>query len=449
MRRVFSRSTFGLVAAVSLALAGAMLLLGAVALYVAHEELERQLDHRIEAETGSLLSAFRRGGLPSLSRAVREREERHRARGLGYLLVDRRGVRIAGLLDAAVPPPGWREFLFVNEGSSDDRDVAQALTTRLPDGSTLVVAADRKPIEDSDRAIAWLTAAMAGMAMLIGIAAAWTLATVTRGRIERLNNAAQAIIEGDISRRMPRDIRAGEFDRLAETLNLMLDRNAKLLESLRQVSTDIAHDMRTPLARQQQVLEAALAVEDAAACRQAVERAAAIGRDLIDLFGALLRISEIETFELRSGFETLDLHEVVDRVTEAFAPDIEASGKSVRISAEPGAYIEGDRQLLSQLLANLLENGIRHTPAGTRIEVSLSQDGDAVRLSVTDDGPGIPAEDRDRVLRRFARLEQSRSTPGHGLGLSLVDVIARAHQAELFLRDHEPGTCVELIFNTA
>lgn len=246
---------------------------------------------------------------------------------------------------------------------------------------------------------------------------------------------------------MPRDERSGEFDRLAATLNRMLDRNAELLTNLQQVSTDIAHDLRTPLARQQQLFELALAeCTDVAGYRQAIEKARLAGEEMLRLFAALLKISEIESFALRRSFIDVSLAEVTDRVVEAFRPDAEAGGRTLRAQLCDQAIVPGNPQLLSQLLVNLIENAMRHTPAGTRIDVRLQRDSEQLELTVTDSGEGIEEQDRARVLARFVRLERSRSTAGHGLGLSLVEAIAKAHGATVSLEDARPGLCVRIRF---
>ncbi|WP_091743310.1 sensor histidine kinase [Phenylobacterium immobile] len=442
MRLPLPRTTFGLVALVSLSLAAAALLLGRFVHYVAHEALEVQLDRRIDGETRSLIGAFDQGGRPALVVAVTARENSSGASDMGYLLVDHANRRLAGRLRSEVPSPGWREFLPIGD---EAHEVAQALTTRLTDGSTLVVAANRTPIQEIDAAISRMLFVIVGIMMVIGIGGAWGLGAVVRRRLNRINATAQAIIAGDHTSRVPHGVTDGEFDRLAQNLNRMLDRNAELLENLRQVSSDIAHDLRTPLARQQQVLESALAgAHDPIEYRRAIETAAGNGREILDLFAALLRISEIETLDIRSTFVDVDLSEVIERVTDAFRPDVEVAEHRLEIDISPDVRVYGDARLLAQLLVNLIENGVRHTSRGTTILVRLKPTEDNVILLVADNGPGIPSEDRDKVLRRFARLEHSRTTPGYGLGLSMVAAIARAHFASLKLSSAEPGLAVEV-----
>lgn len=439
------RTTFGLATLISAVLCALMIVTGITGRHFAHEELEEQLDRRVSAETRLLTAEYERGGRQALGMAIAAREKQHRGSDMGYRLVDAEGQHLAGDLEARMPEPGWEEHLRTGRGK--DADEAQALTTSLSDGARLLVATSREPVIEVDAMLAWITAATTLVMLLMGIGGAWILGWVIRRRIDRINEVAQAITDGDTSQRMPRDTHAGEFDRLAETLNRMLDRNAELMGNLRQVSTDIAHDLRTPLGRQRQMLELALsectAIEE---YRHAIESAAAAGDEMLQVFSAMLKISEIESLGLRASFSRVDLSEIAHRVAEAFNPDIEASGRSLETAIADGIAVNGERHLLSQLIVNLVENAMRHTPVGTRIRIGVSRPDHGALLSVEDDGPGIAAIDHARVLKRFVRLEHSRSTPGNGLGLSLVKAIADAHAATLTLEDASPGLRISAQF---
>lgn len=440
MNRWLPRSTTGLVAMVAAALAATTVLLGFVVYSVSHEALERQLDHRIAVETNGLLALHRHGGLSALSTGIGQREAAGRSDGMGYVLEDARGQRLAGSLGAKTPAPGWLEFLH-----SDDGRTSQALTTALPDGARLTVAADRAPIGEIDLAILKAFGVAFSLMLAAGVGGAWLLGSIIRRRLERINAAAEAIIDGDLARRVPRDPAANEFDDLAATLNRMLDRNEALLENLQQVSSDIAHDMRTPLARLRNVLDTAMRQDlDADQAKQALVRASRHAEDLLDLFAALLRISEIETFQVRAAFQPTNLSEVTERCIDALRPDVEADGYRMIADIASGVVLDGDRHLLSQLIVNLIENAARHTPPGSTILVALHARPGEIDLSVADNGPGIPADKHAFVLRRFSRLEQSRNTPGNGLGMSLAAAVARAHFGELRLEDARPGLKVSL-----
>ncbi|WCT73071.1 HAMP domain-containing sensor histidine kinase [Sphingomonas naphthae] len=440
------RSTFGLAAIVSLAFAFATLAVGAIVYEVAHEALEQQLDHRVALETRALLGVHRQGGLAGLAIVIRQRDAARNSASLGYILTDARHRRIAGDLAADVPhKPGYWEFL--PHGLHRERE-AQALTMPLPGGGTLVVAADRAMVHEIDETILHLFAVAFGVMLVLGVGSAWTIGTITRRRLDRFAGAADAINAGDLGRRMRADGSGSEFDRLATALNAMLDRMVMLVDNLRHVSGDIAHDLRTPLTRLQNRLEEALAMEGQGDQRAAIEGAVAQGRELLEIFAAMLRISEIEALRVREGFRPVDLSALCEAMIETYQPDAEAGGHQMTARIAPGLMLEGDRRLLQQMLANLLDNALRHTPAGTQVTVTLSRVEDTLALLVEDDGPGVPPEDVPRLFQRFSRSERSRSTEGYGLGLALVAAIATAHRGTASVGRHEGGLTIRITLGT-
>ncbi len=451
MIRLFPRSTRGLVLLIAGLLSLATLILGLIVYRVSHEALERQLRHRVLVQTQGLLAARRGGGPSALVAAIGLREAEGRGEGMGYILVGARGERLAGALRASPPEPGWLEHLDFEDGGGA-RGVAQALTTALPGGGRLVVAADRAPVDAADLALLKVFAAALSITLLLGVGGAGFLGAIIQRRLAQISAAAQAIVDGDLPRRMPRDPASQEFDALAATLNHMLDRMQVLMETLQQVSSDIAHDLRTPLTRLHGVLETALgqpAGDGDQGARLALMRASAHAEEILDLFAALLRIAEIESLEVRAGFQHVDLSGLVERCLDALRPDVEAAGYVLRARIDPGLAVEGDKHLLSQLLVNLIENAARHTPLGTLIVVSLAATASDAVLCVRDNGPGITADKHEVVLRRFSRLEQSRHKPGHGLGLTLAGAVARAHVSTLRLEDARPGLAVSLTLSRA
>jgi signal transduction histidine kinase len=424
MRRIW-QSTTGVVAAIGILLALATLAIGATVHELAHEALEEQLDHRIGAETRSLIAEATRGGTPAVAELIARREDAAAASGLAYLLIDATGQLLAGSLDAAMPAqPGYLEHLRHDRGQRE----AQALTSRLPDGSRLLVAADRAAIDDTDRAIRQVTAYAFGSLLLLGIAAAWAVGAITRARLNGIDRTALAIIGGDLGQRMPVDGSGSEFDRVSITLNRMLDRIASLLENLREVSGNVAHDLRTPLTRLNNRLEAARTSSEPGAH---IDAALAQSRELLDTFAALLRISEIESHAVRLHFIPLSLSKLVIDVVESYRPDFEASGHRLLMAVAPEISVNGDRHLLQQLVANLLDNALRHTPVGTTVQVTLEVSAGQVELAIVDDGPGIPTSALPRLFQRFSIGDSSRSTGGHGLGLALVAAIATAHHGSV------------------
>jgi signal transduction histidine kinase len=229
-----------------------------------------------------------------------------------------------------------------------------------------------------------------------------------------------------------------DFDRLSQTLNQMLDRIGELMASLREVSANIAHDLKTPLARLRQRLEVAQA-RPGGADRHALEDAVAQVNEILSTFEALLRIAQIEAGTRRAGFARVDLSEVFATIADAFAPAAEDAGKRLTATIAPDLAFIGDRELITQMLANTVDNAIRHTGSGTRIAIALHRDATGIIGCISDNGPGVPAEERDRIFERFRRLPQSRTVPGSGLGLSLVKAVADIHGIALAVEDAKPG----------
>jgi signal transduction histidine kinase len=282
---------------------------------------------------------------------------------------------------------------------------------------------------------------------VLGVGGGLVVSAGVLRRVDAINRICLKIMEGDLSQRLPGRGTDDEFDRLTGIVNAMLDRIEALLEGLRQVSTDIAHDLRTPLARLRQQLEGALLRSGTAADHErATERAIAEADRLLAIFNALLRIARVEAGNQRRGFARVDLSALVATVADVFQASAEEQGRTIRCRIAPEVAVTGDADLLSQLAANLIENALRHTPAGTGIDIGLSRRHDGrVELVVADRGPGVPAEERERVFRRFYRLEQSRHTPGNGLGLSLVAATAQLHRGEVSLGDNDPGLKVTVL----
>ncbi|MGH6967083.1 MAG: sensor histidine kinase, partial [Phenylobacterium sp.] len=307
----------------------------------------------------------------------------------------------------------------------------------LPGGYTLLVGDDEERIEALDGAVlrgfGW---AFAGVVVL-GVAGGYALSRDVHRRLAAISSTAEAIIDGDLARRVPVRGSDDDLDRLALTVNRMLDRISALMESLKQVSSDIAHDLRTPLTRLRNRLEAGLA--------EPHERTHALEAGLADLdailetFAAILRIAQIESGARRAAFRSSDLSAIARTVVDAFAPSAEDERQSLTLSADGPVLVDGDPELLTQMLVNLVENALRHAGAAARIEVRASRTEGAALLSVSDNGPGVPAGERERLFDRFYRLERSRSTSGNGLGLALVAAVAKLHAADVRLLDAGPG----------
>jgi signal transduction histidine kinase len=266
-------------------------------------------------------------------------------------------------------------------------------------------------------------------------------------RIEAINRTSRDIIAGDLTRRIPVSGSSDELDRLAGNLNTMLDQIEGLMTGMRQVTDNIAHDLRSPLTRIRTRLELALMERPSVeAYRAAMEQVLDSTTELIATFNALLSIAQVEAGALRESMAEIDLAAVAEDVAELYAPVAEDAQLRLRIEAAGGTLIRGNRHLLSQALANLIDNAIKHTPAGGTISVRVARADGSAELVVEDTGPGIPESDRTRVLDRFVRLEASRHAPGSGLGLSLVRAVAQLHHGTLTLEDNRPGLRVRLVF---
>jgi signal transduction histidine kinase len=264
-------------------------------------------------------------------------------------------------------------------------------------------------------------------------------------RIDAIARTCQSIISGKFNDRIALRGSGDELDRLAAAINNMLDRISTLLDNLRQVSSDVAHDLRTPLTHLRNRLEEsrqkAVTTDDyAALVTQAIEDT----DHLLAIFAALLRISQIESGSRLAAFSALSLTELLERIYEMYRPVAEDEHHVLLHDIQKEVRIQGDGELLTQMFSNLIENAIRHSPSGTRILIRLAQSGNTATAAVEDDGPGIPAAEHDKVFRRFYRLTRSRSTPGNGLGLALVAAIANLHAAKIELADNHPGACFRI-----
>lgn len=427
--------------------------LGACVYWVTTVTVSRRLDGAIKLELASLLKEQAAVGTAGLAAAVERRMISPGYRESLYRLESADGEMLAGNLDERPPDTGIWEFSFVapSIGSeADETTMGRARTKRLPDGGALTVGRDLERLHDLEDLFlqAFLIVGLAGLAG-IGIALATeTLSSValTR-RVETVAETARRIIAGDLSQRVPAQESGDEFDRLAQTLNRMLDRIQTLMEDVRRVSDDVAHDLRTPLNRLRHRLER-LRQDPAtsAGLADGIDRAVADLDVILETFTALLRIAQIEAGARRAGFRSVDLGELFELIAEIYVPVAEDAGKRLTTSVVKVGPIDGDRELLVQMLSNLVENAIRHTQAGAEIGIGVADGASGLVGWVADDGPGVPDASHQKVFERFYRLEASRTTPGNGLGLSLVAAVAELHGIVVRFVDQSPGLRVELQF---
>lgn len=453
----FLRSTsFRLLAWYAAVLGASVAILLFIVYWITLAALDQQLSDSVEREAQVLVDLYRGRGLDSVVRAIQLRVVDLRPPRRYYLLQNAAGERIAGNLPPMKPTKGEMVLpvssLFPDRGSKAD-DPADAYPVlaqgrRLENGEFLLVGENRyralKAQEAIVQALGW------GIAITVLLAAGGgaALAVGFLRRIEEINRTTRSIMDGDLSRRVPTRGSGDEMDQLAVNLNAMLDRIQVLMESLKRVSDDVAHDLRTPLSRLRHRLEAARATAGSDG-EPVIEQSIAELDAILETFSALLRISQVESGALRAAFADVSLGQVVSTVSETYAPVAEDRGQRLEAVVDCAPSIRGDRELLTQMVANLIENPIRHCPPGAGITVALGQEAGAPVLCVADTGPGIPASEREKVFRRLYRLEASRTTPGSGLGLALVKAVADLHGASVELSDNHPGLRVTVRFNAA
>jgi signal transduction histidine kinase len=416
---------------------GALLLglavLGALVFVATHIAFTRQLDATIADETRTLVDEFHSDGDIEMRQSIAEREASRSPQRLMYAVFAPDGHRLYGQLQTIRPPLGLHDLQFID--STEGPDAGRGLAVDLSPRERLLVAADREWIERIDRTLLELFGAAFVAACLLGFISALVFANYLQSRLQSISRTAEAIIRGGIRERMPIGVRRDEFDQLAATLNRMLDRIEGLVENLRQVSSDIAHDLRTPLARLRNRLERGAQGDAEAAISDGIQQV----DEVLSLFAAILRIAEVEGGQTRRFFNELDLSALATDVAESFAPSVEEEGRTLLWSIKPDVTVEGDRELLAQAFVNLLENAQRHTPRGSVIRLTLVSARKSACFTIHDNGPGVPRPDLPRITRRFARVESSRGTPGYGLGLSLVEAVAKLHDGRLTLRNTKPG----------
>jgi signal transduction histidine kinase len=371
--------------------------------------------------------------------------------GIYYLLQASDGQVIAGNMTAIDPSPGLRSLELMNQ-TLERRSIGgiRGRGIVLPDGAYLFVGISDYQLGEAREVTLRTSLLGLGVTVVLAIAGGLAMSYGVLRRVEVVSRASRAIMAGDLAQRMKLRGSDDEFDHLSSSLNEMLDRIQDLMLGLQQVSSDIAHDLRTPLTRLRQRLELARRREGTVEGLQVAVDGAIDNVDaILDTFGALLRIAQIETGTRRSGFQPVALSALLSGLVEAYQAVAEEKAQDLVADIAPELWVDGDRELLMQLFANLIENAISHSPATARLFINAASAPDDVMVIVADTGPGIPAAYRQKVLQRFYRLETSRTTPGSGLGLSLVNAIVALHEATLELQDNKPGLRCVLHFSAA
>ncbi len=403
-------------------------------------------DRDIAAEASVLQKAYGPGARDALIAAIDERVAGARLEGGRYLLADAALMPLAGNLKAW-PAALTKESDGWSTVAAADGHLLRVDVVTLPGGLHLLVGKD---IDDLRSFAAKINTALAlAVAMIFVLAGVVTVYVSRRtvGRIESINAISRSIMQSDLGKRIPLRGTRDEWDRLAQNLNRMLDRIETLMGEVKQATDNVAHDLRTPLTRMRGRLEKALGRP-----RDGENDQALIGDTIgeldrvLTMFASLTRISQIEAKDRTAVFRTVNLADIAGEVVELFDAAAEHERISLVAGGDPTAFITGDRDLLFDAVANLVDNAIKHGREAGRVRVEVTRTETGATITVTDDGPGIPEHERQHVLKRFYRLERSRRMPGNGLGLSLVAAVAHLHGADIEMADNAPGLTFRLKF---
>ena len=422
--------------------------------------LQQTRDNLVE-EVGDLQRAFERNGINGMMRMM-ERRARQPGANL-YVVAGTNGEILAGNVASVEPgvlgQEGWTRFPFIYEPYAESgeprRHMAIANVLFMENGLRVMIGRD---LGEPGRFRGIVRRALMVALTIMGVGALFIWFGIGRNalkRIDRMSGASQKIMAGDLSQRLPVGRSGDEFDRLSESLNAMLGRIEKLNEGLRQVSDNIAHDLKTPLTRLRNKAADALGEDDAETRRAALEGIIAESDQLIRTFNALLMISRVEAGSIAAEMSEVDLSAISADSCELYEPVAEEAGLALPTSIAPDVKVKGNRELIGQAIFNLLDNAIKYAGEGEgepEVRLVLTADASGVRLSVCDNGPGVPADKREEVTKRFVRLDASRSKPGTGLGLSLVEAVMELHGGSLALsathpdRQEAPGLTATMVF---
>lgn len=416
--------------------------------------IDAETDAAIASEIAGLNEQYRQRGLVGLVRIVAERSSAQPDSANVYLLTRSDFTPLAGNLkrwpaEARRTPAG---IVFDLAGEEDSGvGFARARTFVLDGNFRLLVGRDLRQREKLRAVVTESLALGLAATLVLGLMAAMLAARKLLQRVEAINRTGQRIIKGDLKQRVTLTGAGDELDRLAENLNAMLEQIERLMTGMREVTDNIAHDLRGPLTRMKARLELALLARrhDPGDDRAAIEAAIADTDRLLATFNALLSIAEAESGAVHQSMQPVDLGKLAADVAELYAPALEEKGLALETEIKECPAVQGSRQLLFQAIANLLENAMKYTQANGRVNVAVGAAAGGAVLTVSDTGPGIPADMRAKVLERYVRLDQARSTPGSGLGLSMVAAVAKLHGATLALDDNAPGLKVTLTFPPA
>ncbi|MFO8142198.1 MAG: HAMP domain-containing sensor histidine kinase [Marinobacter sp.] len=408
-----------------------------------------QTDETIEAEIAGLAEQYRGRGVNGLITVIRERVARDPNAKSIYLLTTDDFLKLAGNIEtwpegSRSSDTGWINFtLDPSVGWQGPERLARARIFEVQGGLKLLVGRDVDELTNLKRVIETAINWGMGITLALALLGGFLMSRGTTRRIEVINNTSRRIMNGHLSLRIPTRGTDDDFDQLAENLNQMLDRIVYLMEGIRHVSDSIAHDLRTPLTRLRNQLENTLIAVDNDEARDQVGRAVSEADQLLATFNALLRIARLETRGNSADMKVISLDQLVSDACELYEALAEDKEQAFSQALEQDVMIEGDRDLLFQMVSNLIDNAIKYTPEQGAIQVVVRRvvrrDGVVAELDVQDSGIGIPDDEKGQVFQRFYRVGKSRSLPGNGLGLSLVSAVAEIHHGEILLSDTREG----------
>lgn len=424
-----------------------------VAQYGFYKTLEGRVLGRIDDLISSYMDKARdvyaTNGLDAVIHLSEERSSSPMTSSMGFYLSSSEGDRIAGNVPYCLTQPGWDVLTGDDLGLDNDNDRYRFFTADIG-GNVLSVGKSLKDLIEFRKVAFFHLMWSMVLTTIFAIGAAWLFARRIHRRTSGIAHALEGVAAGNLQARLPVSCASDDIDKLARTINSSLDRLAQTVDGMRQVSTDIAHDLKTPLNRLYITIEEAAAKSRAGQCvGEELDSALDEAQGINGTFEALLRIAQIEAGARRSQFARFDLVEVLDTAAEVYAPVIEEQNQSLKVAFDTSQSLPmlGDKSLVLQLIVNLIENAVHHCDACSSITLSAGEEEGVVWCRVADNGPGIPEAERTRVFQRLYRLQRSRTTKGTGLGLSLVKAIADLHCGTVLLSDNEPGLVVTVRFD--
>lgn len=424
---------------------GAMLILLALVYVIMHQAFRSELLLAANHDLATVRKAYMAEGIPETKEVVGQLLGK--TSDSEFLVLESAKGKLAGNLPRMAPRTGQNILTLPSFSAEHERRQIIGRGEFIAPDLFVFAGRDLSIADDTEEGVlntfVWVLVATLVLALGGGI----LVSNSFLARMDAITRTCRAIMAGHLTDRIPESGTRDELDRLAATINAMLDRIGGLMENVRQITSDIAHDLRTPLTRLRHHLELARNVSNTVKdYEQAIDRAISDSETILSIFSALLRIGQIEAKTDTAQMEEIDLSNLLVSLNEIYGPVAEDANHTIQAEIEPAVSVFGDRQLLTQMFSNLIDNAVMHTPSGTSITIRLKKQGHSAVVEIADDGPGIPPDEREKVLRRFYRMERARSTPGSGLGLTLAASIAAYHDAQVEFSDNGPGLIASVVF---